>query len=208
MTEATATNQQTSAYDELMALMEKMEHAKRRAYKELQEATAAQHAAQMKWNETDFGLDAGIADEKDVKKAKTELEQADKRLEAATARFEASNRVDALSGIAQNEKVKALVEAAVKEAEEEMSKYERIREAELKTLEELKVKFLETAKRLHEAQEAEKEIIKQLQQVNRVIPGVVPQAMTLPGVRGFLTPWNFPAIDSGTIDRYVHSKQG
>lgn len=206
MTEATATNQQTSAYDELMALMKKMEHAKRRAYEELQAATAAQHAAQRKWNEMEFGLDAGITDEKDVKKAKTELEQADKRLEVATARFEASNRVDALSGIAQSEKVKALVEAAVKEAEEEMSKYEQARNKELKTLEELKVKFLETAKRLYEAQESERKIMKQLQQVDKVIPGVVPQPLTIPGRRGFLTSWQIPAIDSVTIDRYVHSK--
>lgn len=76
MTETTTVEKQTSAFDELMALLDKLEKAQQTAYKELVAATKAQKEAQNAWNDAEFGFDAGIVEEADVKKAKKALEQA------------------------------------------------------------------------------------------------------------------------------------
>jgi len=49
MTE-TMTEKQTSAFDELMALLDKLEKAKQTAYKEVVAATKAQKEAQNAWH--------------------------------------------------------------------------------------------------------------------------------------------------------------
>jgi len=92
-----------------MALLDKLEQAQKTAYKELVAATKAQKEAQNAWHDAAFGIEAGIIEEADAKKAKKALEEANERLEMAKARYEAANRANALENIKQNEKVKALI---------------------------------------------------------------------------------------------------
>jgi predicted nucleic acid-binding Zn-ribbon protein len=205
MTETAATKQ-SSAFSELMDLLDRMAKAKQKAYKELEAATAAQKEAQKAWNDAEFALDAGIVEEADVKKAKKALEQANERLQTATARFEASNRAGALESITQNEKVQALVAKAIEEADAELTKHEQAWTAEIQNMEELKKQYLDAAKRFFELHKAAGAITKQLQRVNEVVPGAVPGHLFSAHRRGAKAPWQL-AIDGRTIDQHVHSKQ-
>jgi len=203
MTEAT--KQATGAFDELMELLDRMAQAKKKAYRELQEATAAQKAAQQAWNDAEFGFETGIADENDVKRAKKELATANERLQTATARYEASNRAGALESIKQNEKVQALIAKAVEEAEKELTEHERAWTAELQTIEKLKQQYLEAIKRYYEIRNAANEITKQLRRVNEVIPNAIPSHLFTAHRQNDLAPHSL-AISPQTINQHLYSR--
>lgn len=203
MTETTATK--LSAFDELMELLDRMAQAKKKAYRELQEATAAQKAAQQAWNDAEFGFETGIADENDVKKAKKTLEQAEEKLKMATARYEASNRAGALESIKQNEKVQALIAKAIEEAEKELTKHEQSWTAELHTIEKLKQQYLEAINRYYEIRNTANEITKQLRRVNEVIPNAIPSHLFAIHRQGDLAPHSL-AISPQMINQYLYSR--
>jgi len=203
MTETTATK--LSAFDELMELLDRMAQAKKKAYRELQEATAAQKAAQQAWNDAEFGFETGIADENDVKKAKKALEQAEEKLKMATARYEASNRAGALESIKQNEKVQALITKAIEEAEKELTKHEQSWTAELHTIEKLKQQYLEAINRYYEIRNTANEITKQLRRVNEVIPNAIPSHLFAIHRQGDLAPHSL-AISPQMINQYLYSR--
>ena len=203
MTETTATK--LSAFDELMELLDRMAQAKKKAYRELQEATAAQKAAQQAWNDAEFGFETGIADENDVRKAKKALEQAEEKLKMATARYEASNRAGALESIKQNEKVQALIAKAVEEAEKELTKHEQSWTAELHTIEKLKQQYLEAINRYYEIRNTANEITKQLRRVNEVIPNAIPSHLFAIHRQGDLAPHSL-AISPQMINQYLYSR--
>lgn len=205
MTETTATEKQLSAFDELMALLDKLEKAKQTAYKELVAATKAQKEAQNAWNDAEFGFETGIADENDVKKAKKALEQAEEKLKMATARYEASNRAGALESIKQNEKVQALIAKAIEEAEKELTKHEQSWTAELHTIEKLKQQYLEAINRYYEIRNTANEITKQLRRVNEVIPNAIPSHLFAIHRQGDLAPHSL-AISPQMINQYLYSR--
>jgi len=202
MTEAT---KHLSAFDELMALLDKLEQAQKTAYKELVAATKAQKEAQKAWHDATFGIEAGIVEEVDAKKAKKALEEANERLEMAKARYEAANRANALENIKQNEKVQALIAKAVEEAEKELTEHERAWTAELQTIEKLKQQYLEAIKRYYEIRNAANEITKQLRRVNEVIPNAIPSHLFTAHRQNDLAPHSL-AISPQTINQHLYSR--
>lgn len=203
MTEAT---KHLSAFDELMALLDKLEQAQKTAYKELVAATKAQKEAQNAWNDAEFGFDAGIIEEAAVKKSKKALEEANERLEMAKARYEAANRANALENIKQNEKVKALIAKATEEADVELTKLEQAWDEELQVIEKIKEQYLEAVKRFADTSDAASEIRNQLQRVNQIIPNSIPRHLFSAHRYVPLAPWEL-TIERETINKYLRSKQ-
>jgi len=203
MTEAT---KHLSAFDELMALLDKLEQAQKTAYKELVAATKAQKEAQNAWHDATFGIEAGIVEEVDAKKAKKALEEANERLEMAKARYEAANRANALENIKQNEKVKALIAKATEEADVELTKLEQTWDEELQVIEKIKEQYLEAVKRFADTSDAASEIRNQLQRVNQIIPNSIPRHLFSAHRYVPLAPWEL-TIERETINQYLHSKQ-
>jgi len=203
MTEAT---KHLSAFDELMALLDKLEQAQKTAYKELVAATKAQKEAQNAWHDATFGIEAGIVEEVDAKKAKKALEEANERLEMAKARYEAANRANALENIKQNEKVKALIAKATEEADVELTKLEQAWDEELQVIEKIKEQYLEAVKRFADTSDAASEIRNQLQRVNQIIPNSIPRHLFSAHRYVPLAPWEL-TIERETINQYLHSKQ-
>jgi putative cell wall-binding protein len=205
MTE-TMTEKQTSAFDELMALLDKLEKAKQTAYKEVVAATKAQKEAQNAWHDATFGIEAGIVEEVDAKKAKKALEEANERLEMAKARYEAANRANALENVKQNAKVQALIAKATEEADVELTKLEQTWDEELQVIEKIKEQYLEAVKRFADISDAAKEIINQLQRVNQIIPNSIPRHLFSAHRYVPLAPWEL-TIERETINKYLRSKQ-
>ena len=205
MTE-TMTEKQTSAFDELMALLDKLEKAKQTAYKELVAATKAQKEAQNAWHDATFGIEAGIVEEVDAKKAKKALEEANERLEMAKARYEAANRANALENVKQNAKVQALIAKATEEADAELARYEQAWNEELQAIEKLKEQYLEAVKRFSDIGDATGEIKKQLQRVNKVIPNAIPLRLFSANRQVPIASWQL-TIERETINKYLHSKK-
>jgi len=203
MTEAT---KHLSAFDELMALLDKLEQAQKTAYKELVAATKAQKEAQNAWHDATFGIEAGIVEEVDAKKAKKALEEANERLEMAKARYEAANRANAVENIKQNEKVKALIAKATEEADVELTKLEQAWDEELQVIEKIKEQYLEAVKRFADTSDAASEIRNQLQRVNQIIPNSIPRHLFSAHRYVPLAPWEL-TIERETINQYLHSKQ-
>lgn len=203
MTEAT---KHLSAFDELMALLDKLEQAQKTAYKELVAATKAQKEAQNAWHDATFGIEAGIVEEVDAKKAKKALEEANERLEMAKARYEAANRANALDNIKQNEKVKALIAKAIEEADVELTKLEQEWDEELQAIEKVKEQYLEAVKRFADTSDAASEIRNQLQRVNQIIPNSIPRHLFSAHRYVPLAPWEL-TIEKNTINQYLRSKQ-
>jgi len=203
MTEAT---KHLSAFDELMALLDKLEQAQKTAYKELVAATKAQKEAQNAWHDATFGIEAGIVEEVDAKKAKKALEEANERLEMAKARYEAANRANALDNIKQNEKVKALIAKAIEEADVELTKLEQTWDEELQVIEKIKEQYLEAVKRFADTSDAASEIRNQLQRVNQIIPNSIPRHLFSAHRYVPLAPWEL-TIEKNTINQYLRSKQ-
>jgi putative cell wall-binding protein len=203
MTETTA---KLSAFDELMALLDKLEQAKQTAYKELVAATKAQKEAQNAWHDATFGIEAGIVEEVDAKKAKKALEEANERLEMAKARYEAANRANALENVKQNAKVQALIAKATEEADVELTKLEQEWDEELQAIEKVKEQYLEAVKRFSDTSDAAKEIINQLQRVNQIIPNSIPRHLFSAHRYVPLAPWEL-TIERETINKYLRSKQ-
>ena len=203
MTEAT---KHLSAFDELMALLDKLEQAQKTAYKELVAATKAQKEAQNAWHDATFGIEAGIVEEVDAKKAKKALEEANERLEMAKARYEAANRANALENIKQNEKVKALIAKATEEADVELTKLEQTWDEELQVIEKIKEQYLEAVKRFADTSDAASEIRNQLQRVNQIIPNSIPRHLFSAHRYVPLAPWEL-TIERETINKYLRSKQ-
>jgi len=203
MTEAT---KHLSAFDELMALLDKLEQAQKTAYKELVAATKAQKEAQNAWHDATFGIEAGIVEEVDAKKAKKALEEANERLEMAKARYEAANRANALENIKQNEKVKALIAKATEEADVELTKLEQTWDEELQVIEKIKEQYLEAVKRFADTSDAASEIRNQLQRVNQIIPNSIPRHLFSAHRYVPLAPWEL-TIEKNTINQYLRSKQ-
>ncbi len=206
MTETAATEKQATAFDELMALLDKLEKAQQTAYKELVAATKAQKEAQNAWNDAEFGFDAGIVEEADVKKAKKALEQANERLQMAKARYEAANRANALENVKQNEKVKTLIAKAIEEADVELTKLEQEWDEELKNIEKLKEQYLEAVKRFADASDAIGEIKEQLQRVNKIIPNAIPLRLFSAHRQVPVAAWEL-TIEREAINKYLRSKQ-
>jgi len=203
MTEAT---KHLSAFDELMALLDKLEQAQKTAYKELVAATKAQKEAQNAWHDATFGIEAGIVEEVDAKKAKKALEEANERLEMAKARYEAANRANALENVKQNAKVQALIAKATEEADVELTKLEQTWDEELQVIEKIKEQYLEAVKRFADISDAAKEIINQLQRVNQIIPNSIPRHLFSAHRYVPLAPWEL-TIERETINKYLRSKQ-
>jgi len=203
MTEAT---KHLSAFDELMALLDKLEQAQKTAYKELVAATKAQKEAQNAWNDAEFGFDAGIVEKEAVRKAEKELAQANERLQMAKARYEAANRANALDNIKQNEKVKALIAKAIEEADVELTKLEQTWDEELQVIEKIKEQYLEAVKRFADTSDAASEIRNQLQRVNQIIPNSIPRHLFSAHRYVPLAPWEL-TIERETINQYLHRKQ-
>ena len=206
MTETTTVEKQTSAFDELMALLDKLEQAKQTAYKELVAATKAQKEAQNAWNDAEFSAGVGIVEEADVKKAKKALEQANERLQMANARYEAANRANALDNIKQNAKVQALIAKAIEEADVELTKLEQTWDEELQVIEKIKEQYLEAVKRFADTSDAASEIRNQLQRVNQIIPNSIPRHLFSAHRYVPLAPWEL-TIERETINKYLRSKQ-
>jgi len=202
MTEAT---KHLSAFDELMALLDKLEQAQKTAYKELVAATKAQKEAQNAWNDAEFGFDAGIVEKEAVRKAEKELAQANERLQMAKARYEAANRANALDNIKQNEKVKALIAKAIEEADVELTKLEQTWDEELQVIEKIKEQYLEAVKRFADTSDAASEIRNQLQRVNQIIPNSIPRHLFSAHRYVPLAPWEL-TIEKNTINQYLRSK--
>jgi len=203
MTEAT---KHLSAFDELMALLDKLEQAQKTAYKELVAATKAQKEAQNAWNDAEFGFDAGIIEEAAVKKSKKALEEANERLEMAKARYEAANRANALENVKQNAKVQALIAKATEEADVELTKLEQTWDEELQVIEKIKEQYLEAVKRFADTSDAASEIRNQLQRVNQIIPNSIPRHLFSAHRYVPLAPWEL-TIERETINKYLRSKQ-
>jgi len=203
MTEAT---KHLSAFDELMALLDKLEQAQKTAYKELVAATKAQKEAQTAWHDASFSFEAGIVDENDVRKAKKALEEAEEKLKMATTRYEASNRAGALENIKQNPKVQKLIAKAIEEADAELARYEQAWNEELQAIEKLKEQYLEAVKRFSDIGDATGEIKKQLQRVNKVIPNAIPLRLFSANRQVPVAPWQL-AIEREAINKYLHSRR-
>lgn len=203
MTEAT---KHLSAFDELMALLDKLEQAQKTAYKELVAATKAQKEAQNAWHDAAFGVEAGIVEEADAKKAKKALEEANERLEMAKARYEAANRANALENVKQNAKVQALIAKAIEEADAALTKHEQAWDEELQVIEKIKEQYLEAVKRFADISDAASEIKKQLQRVNQIIPNSIPRHLFSAHRYVPLAPWEL-TIEKETINKYLRSKQ-
>jgi len=205
MTE-TMIEKQPSAFDELMALLDKLEQAQKVAYKELVAATKAQQEAQNAWHDAAFGIEAGIIEEADAKKAKKELEQANERLEMAKARYEAANRANALENIKQNEKVKALIAKATEEADVELTKLREARNEELQTIKKIKEQYLEAVKRFSDIEDAISKIGKRIRRTNEIIPNAIPSRPLSAQRQVPVAPWEL-TIERETINKYLRSKQ-
>lgn len=203
MTEAT---KHLSAFDELMALLDKLEQAQKTAYKELVAATKAQKEAQNAWNDAEFGFDAGIVEKEAVRKAEKELAQANERLQMAKARYEAANRANALDNIKQNEKVKALIAKAIEEADVELTKLEQEWDEELQAIEKVKEQYLEAVKRFSDTSQTVNEIINQLQRVNKIIPNAIPRQLFSAHRNVPVAAWEL-TIEREAINKYLRSKQ-
>lgn len=203
MTETTATK--LSAFDELMELLNRMEQAQKTAYKELVAATKAQKEAQNAWHDAAFGIEAGIIEEADAKKAKKELEQANERLEMAKARYEAANRANALENVKQNAKVQALIAKAADEAYAELTKLREARNEELQTIKKIKEQYLEAVKRFSDIEDAISKIGKRIRRTNEIIPNAIPSRPLSAQRQVPVAPWEL-TIERETIYRYLHSK--
>lgn len=203
MTEAT---KHLSAFDELMALLDKLEKAKQTAYKELVAATKAQKEAQNAWNDAEFSAGVGIVEEADVKKAKKALEQANERLQMAKARYEAANRANALENVKQNAKVQALIAKAADEAYAELTKLIEARNEELQTIERIKEQYLEAVKRFSDIEDAISKIRKRLRRTNEIIPNAIPSRPLSAQRQVPVAPWEL-TIERETINKYLRSKQ-
>ena len=203
MTEAT---KHLSAFDELMALLDKLEQAQKTAYKELVAATKAQKEAQNAWHDAAFGIEAGIVEEADAKKAKKELEQANERLEMAKARYEAANRANALENVKQNAKVQALIAKAADEAYAELTKLREARSEELQTIERIKEQYLEAVKRFSDIEDAISKIGKRIRRTNEIIPNAIPSRPLSAQRQVPVAPWEL-TIERETINKYLRSKQ-
>jgi len=206
MTETTATEKQATAFDELMALLDKLEKAQQTAYKELVAATKAQKEAQNAWNDAEFSAGVGIVEEADVKKAKKALEQANERLQMATARYESASRMNALEAIKQNAKVQALIAKAIEEADAELTKLEQEWGEELQAIEKVKEQYLEAVKRFADASDAIGEIKEQLQRVNKIIPNAIPLRLFSAHRQVPVAAWEL-TIEREAINKYLRSKQ-
>ena len=183
-----------------------MEQAKKKAYRELQEATAAQKAAQQAWNDAEFGFETGIADENDVRKAKKALEQAEEKLKMATARYEAANRANALENVKQNAKVQALIAKAADEAYAELTKLREARSEELQTIERIKEQYLEAVKRFSDIKDAISKVQKRIRRTNEIIPNAIPSRPLSAQRQVPVEPWEL-TIEKETINKYLRSKQ-
>ena len=206
MTETTTVEKQTSAFDELMALLDKLEQAKQTAYKELVAATKAQKEAQTAWHDAAFGIEAGIVEEADVKKAKKALEEANERLEMAKARYEAANRANALDNIKQNAKVQALIAKAADEAYAELTKLIEARNEELQAIEKVKEQYLEAVKRFSDIKDAISKVQKRIRRTNQIIPNAIPSRPLNVQRQVPVAPWEL-TIEKDAINKYLRSKQ-
>jgi len=206
MTETTTTEKQLSAFDKLMNLLTKLEQAKQTAYKELVAATKAQKEAQNAWNDAEFGFETGIADENDVKKAKKALDQANERLQTATARYEASTRAGALKNVKQNAKVQELIAKATEEADVVLMEYKQAWNEELQAIEKVKEQYLEAVKRFADISDAANEIRNQLQRMYRIMPNAIPMYLFSANRQVPVAPWQL-SIERETITQYLHSKR-
>ena len=205
MTETTATKQLT-AFDELMELLDKLEQAQKVAYKELAAATKAQKEAQNAWHDAAFGIEAGIVEEADVKKAKKALEEANERLEMAKARYEAANRANALDNIKQNAKVQALIAKAADEAYAELTKLIEARNEELQTIKKIKEQYLEAVKRFSDIKDAISKVQKRIRRTNQIIPNAIPSRPLNVQRQVPVAPWEL-TIERETINKYLHSRR-
>jgi len=205
MTETTATKK-LSAFDELMELLDKLEQAQKVAYQELVAATKAQKEAQNAWNDAEFSAGVGIVEEADVKKAKKALEQANERLQMATARYESASRMNALEAIKQNAKVQALIAKAIEEADAELTKLEQEWGEELQAIEKVKEQYLEAVKRFSDTRQTVNEIINQLQRVNQIIPNAIPRQLFGKHRNVPVAAWEL-TIEKEAINKYLRSKQ-
>ena len=206
MTETTTVEKQTSAFDELMALLDKLEQAKQTAYKELVAATKAQKEAQTAWHDAAFGIEAGIVEEADAKKAKKALEEANERLEMAKARYEAANRANALENVKQNAKVQALIAKAADEAYAELTKLREARNEELQTIKKIKEQYLEAVKRFSDIEDAISKIGKRIRRTNEIIPNAIPSRPLSAQRQVPVAPWEL-TIEKEAINKYLRSKQ-
>ena len=203
MTEAT---KHLSAFDELMALLDKLEQAQKTAYKELVAATKAQKEAQNAWHDATFGIEAGIVEEVDAKKAKKALEEANERLEMAKARYEAANRANALENVKQNAKVQALIAKAADEAYAELTKLREARDEELQTIKKIKEQYLEAVKRFSDSKDAISKVQKRIRRTNEFIPNAIPSRPLRAQRQVPVAPWEL-TIERETINKYLRSKQ-
>jgi len=205
VTEATIEKQATGAFERFLELLSNIEQIRQQAKIDFERATEALTAAKQAYTAASLSYDAGLIDEKELKQAAKKLEDASKTYEGAKLRFEASGSPGAFGEVVTpGSKGRRLAEEAAAEAQASMDKLQQEREQILSELEALKERYLTLVERYFIAQADERDILRQLQQIAEVVPGLVPSSYVLESKRGFRKIWQLPPVDVEVINKRIH----